>query len=103
MIVPVLAEYQTVEIGDKTLAFLRKMLLYIDLAFIFLCVIPIALGILLIFSIIIIQLIRKVRHFCFNLNFYKKKKKYNTNKNFNLNILKNRKNFSVKKISVLKF
>ncbi|EJW86368.1 hypothetical protein WUBG_02719 [Wuchereria bancrofti] len=41
-IVPLFAEYQVVEIGNDSLALLRKMLLLIKEAFVFLCFIPIS-------------------------------------------------------------
>ncbi|EJD75031.1 hypothetical protein LOAG_17741 [Loa loa] len=59
MIVPLFAEYQIVEIGNDSLALLRKMLLLIKRAFAFLCFIPITTGILFIFIAIFIELLLK--------------------------------------------
>uniref|UniRef100_A0A0R3RSM8 Scavenger receptor class B member 1 n=1 Tax=Elaeophora elaphi TaxID=1147741 RepID=A0A0R3RSM8_9BILA len=58
-IVPLLAEYQTVEIGDNSLALLRKMLLLIKKAFALLCFIPIFVGILFVSIAAFIELLLK--------------------------------------------
>lgn len=68
-IVPLFAEYQIVEIGENSLALLRKMLLLIKEAFPFLCVIPISAGILFISVTIFIELFLKVRFFFFSYNY----------------------------------
>ncbi|VIO92109.1 CD36 family protein [Brugia malayi] len=60
-IVPLFAEYQVVEIGNDSLALLRRMLLLVKEAFAFLCFIPISTGILLISIAISIELLLKTR------------------------------------------
>ncbi|VDK64618.1 unnamed protein product [Onchocerca ochengi] len=60
-IVPLLAEFQVVEIGNGSLTFLRRMLRLIKMAFAFLCFIPIAVGILFISVALFIKLHSKTR------------------------------------------
>lgn len=59
-IVPLYAEYQVVEIGDNSLALLRKMLQTIKVAFALLCFIPIFVGILFVTTALFIELLLKV-------------------------------------------
>ncbi|CAG9530619.1 unnamed protein product [Cercopithifilaria johnstoni] len=60
-IIPLLAEYQVVKIGDNSLALLRKMLLLIKEAVVFLCFIPIFVGILLVIIAVFIELFLKTK------------------------------------------
>ncbi|VDK73193.1 unnamed protein product [Litomosoides sigmodontis] len=60
-ITPLYAEYQMVEIGDNSLALLRRMLQMIKVALVLLCFIPIIVGILLITTALFIKLLLKTK------------------------------------------